>query len=85
MDSIMDEIVGPKTCSCFSLHPQIPSEEQICKSIREKRLNANWIWLPDEAPAQNIQERDMAQDENVPRYAPSSEVLEMGKARAFGW
>lgn len=85
MNWIMDQIGGPKTCSCFSLHPQIPSKEEICKSIREKRLNADWIWLPDEATAQNIQDRVVAKDENVPRYAPNSGVLEMGKARAFGW
>lgn len=81
----MDQIGGPKTCSCFSLHPQIPSEEQIFESVGEKRMNAGWIWLPDEATAQNIQERVVAKNENVPRYAPCSEVLEMGKARAFGW
>lgn len=70
----------------FSPHPQIPSKEQIFKSMGEKRMNAGWIWVPDETIAQNKQERGcVAEDENTPSYAPSSEVLEMGKPMAFAW
>lgn len=85
MDWIMDQFGSPKTRSCYFLHPQILREEQIFKGMGEKRMNAGWIWLPDETIAQNIQEGVVAKEEDVPRYAPSSEVLEMGKAKALGW
>lgn len=81
MDWIIDQI-DLKTCSCFSLHPQIPSKEQILKAWGKREcmqvdLTARWNY------AHHMQETAVAEDENAPRYAPSSEVLEMRKA--LGW